>query len=143
MLTDILRPMLKSHEGRRLRLYHCPAGKLTIGYGRNIEDNGIYPSEAELMLDNDIKRSIDNCAKHVIGWLKLNEARQAVLANMAFNMGICGLLKFHKMLGAVAAGNFNLAADEMLDSTWALQVGARARTLAVTMQTGQLDTNNS
>ncbi|HOE90389.1 MAG TPA: lysozyme, partial [Candidatus Cloacimonadota bacterium] len=29
--------MLKKHEGLVLKPYKCSAGKLTIGYGRNLE----------------------------------------------------------------------------------------------------------
>ena len=44
------------HEGLRLKPYHCPAGKLTIGVGRNLEDKGITEKEAILLLEYDEKR---------------------------------------------------------------------------------------
>ena len=49
---------LKRHEGKRLFPYHCTANKLTIAYGRNLDDVGVTEEEAELMLVNDVKLSL-------------------------------------------------------------------------------------
>ncbi len=67
---------------------------------------------------------------------KLDEARQLVIANMAFNLGLGGLMLFTHMLAAVARGEYETAACEMLASAWAQQVGPRAHRLAKQMQTG-------
>ena len=48
--------MLKRHEGLRLKPYQDTIGKLTIGYGRNLDDRGISKEEAEYLLRNDISR---------------------------------------------------------------------------------------
>jgi lysozyme len=53
-LTD----QLIKHEGLRLKPYHCPAGKLTIGVGRNLEDKGITEEEAVMLLENDIQECL-------------------------------------------------------------------------------------
>lgn len=127
---------LKRHEGLRLKPYRCTAGKLTIGYGRNLEDVGISNAEAEAMLSNDLERCANEVAKHVDAFDKLNDARQAVLVNMCFNLGIAGLLKFKKFIAAVNDGLFELASKEMLDSQWAKQVGNRAIELSEQMKTG-------
>lgn len=128
---------IKRHEGLRLKPYRCTSGKLTIGYGRNLEDSGISLSEANGMLIEDVcSVSIDLRAR--ISWFeRLNEARQGVLINMAFNLGAAGLLKFKKMLSSAELGDFESAADEMLDSRWAKQVGKRANELARQMRTGK------
>lgn len=128
---------IKRHEGLSLKPYRCTSGKLTIGYGRNLEDNGISLSEANGMLIEDVcSVSIDLRSR--ISWFeRLNEARQGVLINMAFNLGVAGLLKFKKMLSCAEAGDFDSAADEMLDSRWAKQVGKRADELARQMRTGK------
>jgi lysozyme len=59
-----------------------------------------------------------------------------VLANMAFNAGVDGLLKFRRMLLAVERGHYDQAAREMLQSKWATQVFGRAVRLAEMMAKG-------
>jgi lysozyme len=68
---------------------------------------------------------------------KLNDARQAVLIGMAFQMGLKGLLQFKRTLGSIEDGQFSEAAAEMLDSAWAKQTPARAMRLATQMETGE------
>ena len=65
-----------------------------------------------------------------------DEVRAEVLVDMAFNMGVGGLLNFRKMLAAIDQGDFGVAADEMLNSQWARQVGKRAEHLARQMRMG-------
>ena len=76
MYLETAAAMIKRHEGLRLRLYECSAGKTTIGYGRNLDDNGISHSEAEYMLEADIElvdQQLGNCA-----WFSgLNDARES------------------------------------------------------------------
>jgi len=123
-------------EGLRLKPYRCTAGKLTIGVGRNLDDCGISAPEAMALLANDIatvERELDAGAPW---WRQLSEPRQHVLANMAFNLGTPGLLKFKNTLALMQAGKFDDAAHAMLASKWAGQVGARATRLARQMQTG-------
>jgi lysozyme len=62
--------------------------------------------------------------------------RFAVLVNMAFNLGVGGLLHFQNMLSFVKAASWVSAADEMLRSKWANEVGDRAQRLATQMRTG-------
>ena len=116
--------------------YKCPAGKLTIGYGRNIEDNGITDAEARTLLRNDILTA-ESELRTVFSWFDgLDEVRQGVLVNMAFNMGTPKLKGFKKTLGHVEAGRYKEAAAEMLNSAWAGQVKGRAAELARQMETG-------
>lgn len=124
-------------EGLRLKPYICPAGKLTIGVGRNLDDKGITKAEALLLLDHDINEVVMALHRKLPWFDYLGLARQDVLVNMAFNMGVTALLKFKKMLAAVEAGDYHRAADEMLASKWAGQVGRRATRLAVVMREGQ------
>ena len=70
-------------------------------------------------------------------WRELDPPRAAVLLNMAYNMGLGGLLAFKNTLAAVRAGNYPAASAGMLASAWARQVGARASRLAMQMRTGQ------
>jgi lysozyme len=128
---------IKRHEGLRLHAYRCSAGKLTIGYGRNLEDTGIQPDEADLMLQNDLRVMRADVARTLPWTLHLDEVRRAVLEQMAFNMGIDRVLGFERMLACARRADWPGAADEMLASRWHTQVGARARELAEQMRTGR------
>lgn len=121
---------IKTDEGFRSKPYQCTAGKTTIGYGRNIEDNGITESEAENLLLNDVKTAQIELLNAFDWFSKLNGARQGVLINMAFNLGLPRLKKFKKMLSALAENDYHEASKQMLDSRWAVQVGDRANRLA-------------
>ena len=122
--------ILKIDEGLRLKPYHCSANKLTIGYGRNLEDNGITQEEAEYLLRNDFERAKYQLAKEFTFTTRLLPIRFEVLAMMVFNMGITRFRGFKKMLAAIESGNTQVAVDEMLNSKWATQVGSRADRLA-------------
>lgn len=132
-----IKSLIKQHEGLSLKPYRCPAGKLTIGYGRNLEDNGIYDKEADMMLANDlvhIKRDL----KAVFGWRveKMSDSREAAFLDMLYNMGLGVFLEFKKMIAAVKADNWEEAAKQALDSEWAKQVGQRAITDAEMIRKG-------
>jgi len=132
-----LQEQLKRHEGLRLKAYKCTANRTTIGYGRNLDDRGVTQAEADLMLENDVLFLMSVLPEKILFFNELDKARADVLVNMAFNLGINGLLKFKKMIAAIDGGYFNRAADEMLDSKWARQVGDRALELAEQMKTGE------
>lgn len=117
-------------EGLRLKPYRCTAGRLTIGVGRNLEDKGISESEALLLLDNDIGDCWSRLAARQPWVLTAPEDIQEVLVNMAFNMGVGGLLEFKDTLALLQAGRYPEAARAMLASKWAGQVGKRAERLA-------------
>jgi len=128
---------LKRHEGLRLKPYQCTAGKLTIGIGRNIEDIGISESEAEMLLSNDIQRVVTQL-KETFPWtLDLDEVRFAALINFTFNVGIGTTSKFVNAMALLKGGNFDMAADEFLDSRWAKQVGQRAVEITEQIRTGE------
>lgn len=126
----------KKYEGLNLHAYLCPGGKLTIGYGHNLDENGITPEVAHLLLQTDLAAAHRDVAAKLPCMEVLTEARQFVLVDMCFNMGIKRLLGFKKMLSALKAGDYERAAAEMLDSRWAAQVGRRAKELAEMMKTG-------
>lgn len=127
---------LKRHEGLVLKPYQCTSGKLTIGIGRNLEDQGITEHEAYMLLQADILRCEKEVLAHIPCYKKLNEARQEVLVNMCFNLGIKGLLSFKKFLTALTKQDFMTASKEMLNSQWAKQVGERAIELSDVIKTG-------
>ena len=117
-------------EGLRLKPYRCTAGKLTIGVGRNLEDKGISAAEALGLLDNDIDEFWKELTSLLPWVLTAPEAVQEVLLNMAFNLGVPGLLKFKETLRLLQSGDYRRAAAAMLDSKWAKQVGLRAERLS-------------
>ncbi len=131
-----LMEQLIRHEGLKLKPYTDSVGKLTIGVGRNLEDVGISESEAMSMLENDINRAQFECVQKIDVFHVQVKARQDVLINMVFNMGVNRVLGFKNMLRAIRNGDYAKAASDMLDSKWARQVGNRARELANQMKSG-------
>ncbi len=128
---------LTRDEGLRLKPYRDTVGKLTIGIGRNLDDVGISQDEAMHLLDNDIARTTAALDKAIPWWRSLNDVRQRVVVNMAFNLGVAGLLGFKNTLAAMKAGRYADAAEGMLASKWATQVGERAKRLAAMMANGE------
>lgn len=164
MLKHSLKDQLILHEGLKLKPYKCPANKWTIGVGRNLDDvglskdeqrkllgtfglnrkevidalliRGISEEEALFLLDNDIKKCVDDVKK--FPWFEsLDPVRQKVIVDMRFNLGLAGLKKFRKMISHLEVGEYSNAAKEMKDSKWYWEVGNRSRRLVKMMATGQ------
>ena len=136
---------LIAHEGMKLMPYRCTAGKLTIGVGRNLEDNpptpeearalgdymhGITENAAKMLLRNDIARCFEALKRIVEGFEELDEERQYALLDMCFQMGVRGFRRFKRLLKAVEQRNFELAAFECLTSKYAQQTPKRAKRIA-------------
>lgn len=134
--ADLVEQLIK-HEGMRLKPYHCTAGKLTIGVGRNLDDVGINEPEARWLLLNDIQQIEKQLDAKLPWWRNLDGVRQIALADMTFNVGIGTIVKFEKMLNALLYERWDDAATEALDSRWAKQVGQRAETIARQFRTGE------
>lgn len=139
MLSDRvrLRELLVKHEGLRLRAYKDTADRITIGYGRCLETEGISLLEARFLLANDIERVLKECVDELPWYKSLNLPRQDVIASMAYNMGTRGVKGFKDMIEAIQNGRYEQAAEAMLASRWALQVGLRANELAQMMREGR------
>ena len=125
---------VKTHEGLRLTPYLCTSGVQTIGFGRNLE-RGITIQEAELLLLNDLEVSTEE-AKQFEFYSYLTSNRQDVIVEMIFNLGLTRFKNFKKTIGYINQANHSAAADEMLDSKWADQVGQRAITLSNKFRAG-------
>lgn len=132
-----LREQVKQDEGLRLLPYNDTVGVLTIGYGHNLTERGITAAMAAELLDDDLQRAVSDLTQAHPNVLDLDSVRRIVLGNMAFNVGVPRLNTFLKMWAAIAAKDFETAAREMLDSRWAMQVGARATRLAAAMRSGE------
>lgn len=115
------------HEGVRLHPYVCPAGFLTIGVGRNLEAQGITPDEADFLLQNDIQDSLSDLRTIFENFDQFTPARQKALIDLRFNLGPDRFRTFKRMIAAVKAGDWNLAAAELKDSLWWTQVQEERR----------------
>lgn len=120
---------IKKNEGLKLESYVDTTGHLTVGWGRNLV-NGIRLDEAELMFQNDLKRTVTELERQPWYIVQPDHVKNALI-NMNFNLGIAKLLDFRGMINALIAKNYTLAAQEALDSLWAKQVGDRARQIAL------------
>lgn len=129
MITQVLTDQLIAHEGLRLKPYRCPAGKLTIGIGRNLDDKGITRDEAIALLHNDLYECIDDLQHIFQRFYYFPEIVRRVLIDMRFNLGATGFRSFKRMIEAVKNDDYGEAALEMQDSNWYEQVGKRAETL--------------
>ena len=134
-LNDLKQQLIK-HEGLELLPYKCSAGYLTIGVGRNLESRGITYDEAMYMLENDLVLFQAELLKNFPVIDRLDVVRQYTLVNMALNLGITKLRQFKLMWAAIEDEDFERAAQEMLSSKWANQVGKRALQLSEQMRTG-------
>ena len=154
----MLEDRLKQEEGYRARPYLDTVGKLSIGYGRNlvdvglsrderdylgismdflVEDLNITEEQADYLLKNDIGKARE-AVRDDLPWVdRLDPARQDVLFDMAFNMGIGGLLGFHHALIYAKLGLYENAAQEILSSKAAKQAPNRYKLLAQIMRTGE------
>jgi lysozyme len=88
------------------------------------------------LLNNDIDDRIDALTRNLPWFQNLDDARRGVLLNMAFQLGVEGLLAFEHTLPLVRDGKYENAAHAMLESKWAQQTPARAERLAEQMRTG-------
>tara|TARA_R110000803_G_scaffold138974_1_gene205652 strand:+ start:2155 stop:2550 length:396 start_codon:yes stop_codon:yes gene_type:complete len=127
---------LVKHEGLRLKPYTDTVGKLTIGVGRNLTDNGVSELEAEGMCIRDMSDVDNDLDRNIAWWREMTPKRQMVFVDMCFNLGWPRFSRFRLTLASAADGDYAVAADEMLDSRWARQVGTRAEVLATMMRIG-------
>ena len=126
---DRLTQQLMVHEGLKLQLYKCTAGKQTIGVGRNLEF-GITEAEAKFMLENDIARCMGECVREFDWFVDAPELIKEAVINLVFNMGISRFRKFKKTIEHLSKKEYTLAGAELLNSRYAEQVPKRAEEIA-------------
>lgn len=132
-----LRRHLGLEEGYERFPYKDTVGKLTIGIGHNLTDNGLTDPVIEMIYQIDAAQAEASLDHYLPWWRGLDAIRQVVLADMTFNIGINAVLEFKNTLASVQSGDFAAAAQGMRQSLWAKQVGSRAEKLAVMMETGE------
>lgn len=132
---------LTGDEGVRACVYQDHLGYWTIGIGRLVDSRkpgaGLRPNEIEFLLANDIEDRVRQLTTRMPWFVRLDEARQGVLLNMSFQLGVAGLFGFKNTLDLVRQGKYAEAADAMLKSKWAEQTPERAKRMADQMRDGQ------
>lgn len=137
-MNTIALHLVKKHEGFRRFPYKDTVGKLTIGYGLNLEDRGLPEEDAELLTIRylvELERSL-RVARPVFGIL--SPQRQAALLDMAYQLGLGGLLNFKRMWAAIENKEWARACFEALDSKWAKQTPKRAEAIALILRDDRL-----
>lgn len=130
------------HEGLKLKSYLDTEGNWTVGVGYNISGRGVDFFQATIgrtlddpierlkvtreeslkVLHADMKRVHHVIPVHFPEYAGLDEIRQRVVLDMAFNMGFSAL-GFKNTKAAVIARDWSKAAKELYKSKWARQVG--------------------
>jgi len=138
MTTANLIPDLKDDEGCRLSAYRDTKGIWTCGWGHAYVHPGTVwtQAQADAQLLADVAHTEASLDIQLPWWRKLDDVRQDVIVNMAFNMGVATLCQFHNTLAAVQRGDWQAAKEGMLSSLWAKQVRHRAERLAQQMFLG-------
>jgi len=131
-----LKSELTRDEARKPRLYQDTLGNWTGGIGHNFTAKPLSDRVIDLLYEEDSNAAVADLDRSLPWWRTLSEARQRVLANMCFNMGIGTLLEFKNTLKAIQEQRWSDAAQGMLNSKWAGQVGDRAHRLAKMMEQG-------
>lgn len=140
MDKDLTIKQLREEEGEVLHAYQDHMGFWTLGVGRLIDKRrggAISKEESAYLLSNDIAKVESDLDSRLSWWRNLDDARQAVLLGMAFQMGTVGLLGFKNTLKMVQSGDWQGAANGMLSSLWARQTPARAKRMSEQMRTGE------
>lgn len=124
-------------EGRRRYPYEDTVGKTSIGVGRNLDDVGLSDDEIDVLLNNDMQRALAD-AGTLPYFNDLDEVRQMVICDLVFNMGLARFRDgFIRANAALLDGDYDRAADELVDSKWYRQVGVRGRRNVQMMRTGE------
>lgn len=98
-------------------------GKLTIGYGRNLDDVGLNKVEAEVLLDHDLYQA-ETRANSAFEWFApLSELRQRAITELVYNLGLAGFKGFRQTIAAIKTRQFGAASLHLMASKWRVQVG--------------------
>lgn len=122
---DIALAQLKIDEGIKLFPYTDTRGKISIGMGRNLTDVGISQSESDFLASHDIQIALNTADEAISSFYALTTPRQAVLIQMAFNLGRGTFGEFTQFLDYIEAGEYDKAADDLLNTAVAKELPAR------------------
>lgn len=134
-VREAARVLIQRHEGYTQFPKSDAKGTVQIGFGTNLTLRGLSRGEADWLLIRDVQR--------LLGWFdsfpffaRMTVNRKVALIDMAYNLGEEGIDRFARMLAMLDEGNYERAADEMLHSVWAGEVGTRAIDDAEMMRRG-------
>ena len=138
-----VREQLKIDEGVVYEIYLDHLGLPTCGIGHLITDadlecgqsvgTPVPEARVNLLFDIDMNTAVRECEVLYDEWDGFPEEVQEILINMMFNMGRPRLSGFKKFNAALAERDWIGASEEMVDSRWYNQVGARAERLVERM----------
>ncbi len=139
MTDDQIKAMIQGHEGYEDHVYLDSLDKPTCGWGHLLAVGTKVPSAAsEAFFDQDFNVAKADYLSMMLQYgLDLNPTRRAVLVDMLFNMGLTRVRRFVLMIKALQAEDYNLAAEEMVDSRWYRQTKSRAKELVKMMREGE------
>lgn len=136
-MTETLQERIMRHEGFRSLPYQDTLNHWTVGFGHLLSESsaqeyekGISTKDALDLLDKDIEIAKLAVARELPWTLGIAELKQEILQEMCFQLGINGLLGFHKMLSCARAGDDDGVVSNMLDSIWHKQTPSRCEELA-------------
>ena len=132
---ELARQVIERHEGYTRFPKPDAHNTLEVGYGLNLNRRGLYRDEADWLVIQEVTR--------LYGWLSsfdwfspMSVNRQAALIDMAYDLGEDGIEEFARMMAWLDSRDYASAADEMLNSKWAIEVGQRAADDARLMRDG-------
>lgn len=121
---------IKRDEGFVSHVYKDHLGFYTIGYGFLVDERrggGLSKAECEFILRNRLQIIFSKLNREIPWWNRLSDTQQRGIANMAYQLGVNGLLRFKKTLEHMKQGRYEEAAQEALNSRWAKQTPDRAK----------------
>lgn len=144
MNIDFLRKQLEIDEGVKYEIYLDHLGYPTFGIGHLVIESDpehgcevgtpVSADRVAEAFEQDVQTVLSDCTKLYPDFDDLPEEAQQIIANMMFNLGYTRLSKFKGMKAGVDSQDWNLAADEMIDSAWYRQVPNRAKRLVDRMR---------
>ena len=145
--------MTQQFEGYRDKVYKDTVGKRTIGWGFNIDEPGVAqllpqsvtdglrplaPEEAQAAYAILYRKAQQDAVNFAQGkYDQLTPIKQAILTDLAYNLGPNKLSKFVNFQSAMLQGNDAKAAAELKNSKWYKQTGQRGRHHVLTWASGE------
>ena len=146
--------MLSLNEGNKPKVYKDSKGNRTIGIGFNLEDaanrkflkregidiNELFDgrklseNETRTLYNHSLTQAFKDAQSYDPNFAKRPEAVKMTLVDMAFNLGLTRLNKFKDMKAGLMNNDYNVAADEMIDSKWYKQVKSRGPRMVQVMR---------
>lgn len=117
---------IKQEEGFSGTVYKCTEGFDTVGYGSRMP---ITKEEAELLLEYRLKAMKAQLTGYLYD-IDIKDEALDILFNMAYQLGVKGVLNFKNMIKALKDNDYKEASIQMLDSLWAKQTPNRAKRLS-------------